>query len=81
MFTVKFMKYFVNGTLKGISSDASLTFPNLETAIEYTKFLLDHTQISVKAYSSSHYTCHCIRIEAPSTEPKIQEFDDDEIPF
>ncbi len=81
MFKVKFIKFFVNGTLKGLSCSATLEFPTLESAVEYTKFLLDHTIKAVDAYSSSHYTCHTIYIEAPHTDTKLQDFDTDEIPF
>jgi hypothetical protein len=81
MFKVKFLKFFVNGTLKGLSFNTTLECPTLESAVEYTKFLLEHTKKPVIAYSSSHYTCHCIYIEAPSNIPKVEEYDTDEIPF
>ena len=63
MFTVKFMKYFVAGNLKGLSVDEAVNWPNLESAIRHTKFLLAHTSKPVEALNSSPYTVHVIRIE------------------
>jgi len=63
MYKVKFLKYFVNGNLKGLSYDSSLTFFSLESTCRYVSFLHNHIIKPIKAIDSSDYTCHNARIE------------------
>ncbi len=63
MYKVKFSRYFVNGNLKGIMVDSSLSFPTLELACDYVKFCHMHCKIPVKAFGGSDYTLHMSRIE------------------
>lgn len=77
MFRVKFMKYFVYGALEGTTVDADVMFPSLESAVEYTKFLLAHTSVDkpVEAIDGSHYSCHCIRVENETPVPYVSPRD------
>ena len=58
MFIVKWSKYFVNGSLKGLWFDASLDFDSLDAATHYMAFLHGHVVIPVKAIGGTDYTCH-----------------------
>lgn len=63
IYRVKFSKYFVNVNLEGIMVDASLDFPTLDTACQYVAWCHSHAKKPVKAYQSSHYTCHMATID------------------
>lgn len=61
-FEVKFMKYFVDGPLKGLTFDTTLGFNNLESAQQYAGFLIAHSEKPVFSADKAPYTCHVIRI-------------------
>ncbi len=63
MFIVKWSKYFVSGSIKGLWFDTSLNFDSLDAATHYMAFLHGHALIPVKAIGGADYTCHMARLE------------------
>lgn len=62
MLKVKFMKYFVNGNLKGLTHDTEITVSGLEEACSWVDWAHKHSDKPVEAFGGSDYTVHCSRV-------------------
>ena len=63
-YVVKFSKFIVKGTLKGMMIDTQLSFATLEAATDYVGHCIAHVEKPVKAIGNGDYTCHMARIES-----------------
>ena len=62
MLVVKFMKYFVDGSLKRLTYETELPVANLTAATEYVKHCHEHVETPVKTDLGSSYTIHNARV-------------------
>ena len=53
MLKVKFSKYFISGTLMGITVDCELSMPSMDSANAYMRFCHAHAEIPVNSLIGS----------------------------